>query len=57
MKIGGKWIHECFGMFIMDRGKRGQKREWENSAWFVDREVNVGNWWKKFNEPNENDQV
>ena len=33
-------------MFIEGREKRGQKREWENSAWFLDREDNVGNWWK-----------
>ena len=33
-------------MFIEGREKRGQKREWENSAWFLDTEDNVGNWWK-----------
>ena len=30
-------------MFIKGRGKRGQKMDWKNSAWFVDREGNVGN--------------
>ena len=41
-----KWeksIHECIGMFIKGRGKRDQKRDWENSARFVDRDGNVGN--------------
>ena len=47
-KVGGKWILEC---------KRDQKRDSENSAWFADREANVGNWWKKSNKPNKNDQV
>ena len=44
-----KWekIHECIGMFIEGREKKkSQKRNWENCAWFVDREDNVGNWWK-----------
>ena len=36
-KVGGKWILEC---------KRDKKRDSENSAWFADREANVGNWWK-----------
>ena len=53
--MGEKWIHEWIGIFIKDRGKRGQKRNRENSAWFVDREGNVGNWWKKSNGPNKND--
>ena len=55
--MGEKWIHECIGMFIGGRGKRGQKRDWENSTWFVDGEGNVGNWWKKSTELNKNDQV
>ena len=37
-KVREKWILEC---------KRGQKRYLENSAWFADREENVGNWLKK----------
>ena len=56
-EVGEKWIHECIGMFIKGREKRGQKREWRNSAWFVDREGSVGNWWKISNELNKNDQV
>ena len=39
-------------MFIKGIEKRGPKRDWKNSVWFVDREGNVGNWWKKSNEPN-----
>ena len=43
---------------LLRADKKGvKKRDWENSAWFVDREGNVGNWWKNFNEPNKNDQV
>ena len=38
-------------MFIKGIEKRGPKRDWKNSVWFVDREGNVGNWWKKSNEP------
>ena len=41
-------------MFTEGREKRGQKRDWKNSAWFVDREGTVGNSWKKSNEPNKN---
>ena len=55
--MGDKWIHEFIGMFIKGRNKRGQKKGCENSAWFVDREGNVGNQWKISNEPNKNDQV
>ena len=33
-------------MFIKGR----EERDWENSAWFVDGEGNVGNWWKISNE-------
>ena len=56
-EVGEKWIHKCIGMFIKGREKRGQKRDWRNSAWFVDREGSVGNWWKISNDLNKNDQV
>ena len=55
--MGEKWIHECIGMFVKGREKRVQKWDWGNTPWFVDREGNVGNWWKTSNEPNKNDQV
>ena len=45
-KVGEKWIHEWIGMLIKGREKGSQRRDWENSVWFVDREGNVGNWWK-----------
>ena len=50
--MGEKWIHECIGMFIKSIEKMGPKRDWKNSAWFVDREGNVGKWWENSNEPN-----
>ena len=53
--MGEKWINECIGMFIKDRGKNGQKMGRGKSTSFMDREGNVGNWWKKSNEPNKND--
>ena len=31
-KVGEKQIHEYIGMFIKAREKRGQKRDWGNSA-------------------------
>ena len=40
--MGEKWIQ-----FIKGKENKGQKRNWENSAWFMDREENVGNLWKK----------
>ena len=46
-KVGEMRIHECIGMFIKVIENRDQNRDWENSAWFVDREENVGNWWRK----------
>ena len=55
--MGEKWIHECIGIFIKGSRKSGQKRNLGNSAWFVDREGNEGNWWKKSIEPSKNDQV
>ena len=45
-KVGENWIHEWIGMLIKGREKGSQRRDWENSVWFVDREGNVGNWWK-----------
>ena len=44
--MGEKWIHEWIGMLIKAREKGSQRRDWENSVWFVDRERDVGNWWK-----------
>ena len=50
-------MHKRVGTFIKGRGKRRQKKNWENSAYL---RIEKGIWKideKKSNEPNKNDQV